>query len=177
MKAFIMEDPFGLRVIAFVAGLLQITFSILYLARVIVTQPEVRDQFTAVWNIIFGVVVCIIEGKESWLDACCNIQSRVFHWAFFLATLVGRAVFYLYVGTMSLLTLPYIDDFWWFCNLVLGFTFVLIAVFQVSWYYIGPICGCTAYREQCDDAAAMRGGGPSTIGAAQEQPGAPPQFS
>mmetsp|Transcript_69677 Transcript_69677/g.167243 ORF Transcript_69677/g.167243 Transcript_69677/m.167243 type:complete len:219 (-) Transcript_69677:129-785(-) len=168
MKAFVMKDPNSIRVIAFITGFLLVLFSILWLALPGLFRSfnaPVDDYIRNVWNIAFGLLIMIVEGKESWMDMFCNIQARVFHYAFFLATLGGRAVFYLFVGCMTLVEQPELDDVGWqIVNFCIGMTFVLIAAAQLFLYYVGPYCGCQAYKSEFD-ATAMHGAGPP--GAAQ----------
>ena len=52
------------------------------------------------------VIICICEGKEDWMKSCGDIQSKLFQRCFFLATQTGRATFYFYVGSMTILLLP-----------------------------------------------------------------------
>ena len=52
------------------------------------------------------VIICICEGKEDWMKSCGDIQSKLFQRCFFLATQTGRAFFYFYVGSMTILLLP-----------------------------------------------------------------------
>ena len=52
------------------------------------------------------MVICICDGKEDWMKSCGDIQTKLFGRAFFLATQTGRALFYFYVGSMTILILP-----------------------------------------------------------------------
>lgn len=40
------------------------------------------------------------------MKSCGDIQTKLFGRAFFLATQTGRALFYFYVGSMTILILP-----------------------------------------------------------------------
>jgi len=58
------------------------------------------------YNVLFAVVMCIIEGKPEWYLRCGNIQARLFAAAAFLASRAGRGTLYFYMGSMNLFMLP-----------------------------------------------------------------------
>ena len=57
-------------------------------------------------SVIGKVIICICDGKEDWMRACGDVQTKLFQRAFFLATPTGKAFFYFYVGSMTILMLP-----------------------------------------------------------------------
>mmetsp|Transcript_57486 Transcript_57486/g.136735 ORF Transcript_57486/g.136735 Transcript_57486/m.136735 type:complete len:245 (+) Transcript_57486:57-791(+) len=149
VKAFVMENPASIRVISFLVGLTLMVVSVLG-CTIAATTFGAREYLTNFYNVIFGIVICISEGRDSW-TCCCNLQERLFNQFFFLATVTGRATFYFFVGSMTLLVLPHLDEwFWEVIYVVLGFALVLIALCQYFLYFFGAACGCSAHKDALD---------------------------
>jgi len=142
-KAYVMDNPPSLKVTAFVTGVCLIIFSVLMLI-----NPTIFGELnftpahylTNLYNIGFGVIIIICDGKESWMKCCCNVQVRLFYQCFFLATVTGRALFYIYVGIGSLLV-PHN----WFLSIfngLIGGTLLFLGFAYIGIYWLGGFCGC-----------------------------------
>merc|ERR1711976_626956 len=103
----------------FLIGLILITFSIMGCFNLFGAAFEPREYLTNIYNVFFGMIICICDGKESWMQSCGDIQNKLFKHAFFLATQTGRAVFYFYIGSMTLLVLPE-NDLWKVIYMLIG---------------------------------------------------------
>merc|ERR1712050_227924 len=65
-----------------------------------------RETLQSVYTFFFGLVICVCDIKAEWIDKCCSIQQKLFRYCNFLATQLGRAFFYFYVGSITLLIMP-----------------------------------------------------------------------
>merc|ERR550537_609843 len=106
VKAYIFENPVSVKIMCFIMGLVIITFSILGCFSLFGADFKPSEYLTNVYNIFFGIIICICDGKESWMKNLCDVQAKIFTYCYCLATQTGRAIFYLYVGSMTLLLLP-----------------------------------------------------------------------
>lgn len=145
VKAYITENPPSLKICCFVTGLMIMAFSI---AGVFLAGGLDPVQYVhTVYNVCFGLMICICDGKESWGKALCNVQELLFKYCFALATKTGRALFYFYVGSTTILLLP--DGFIWpFIYVVMGGVLCLLAVTMLFLEWCGQYCGCKeSYRD------------------------------
>ncbi|CAJ1334974.1 unnamed protein product, partial [Effrenium voratum] len=92
VKAYIQENPSSIKIMSFVVGLVLIAFSILGCINPFQVAFQPKEYLCNVYNVLFGVVICICDGKESWMRSCGDIQAKLFQKAFFLATQTGRAL-------------------------------------------------------------------------------------
>eukprot|EP00929_Paragymnodinium_shiwhaense_P074337 TRINITY_DN38030_c0_g2_i1.p1 TRINITY_DN38030_c0_g2~~TRINITY_DN38030_c0_g2_i1.p1 ORF type:complete len:210 (+),score=55.28 TRINITY_DN38030_c0_g2_i1:69-698(+) len=147
VKAYIQENPTSVKVFCFMTGLILIVFSLLGCFNIFGGIVAPRQYLTNVYNVIFGLIICICDGKESWMKSCFDVQSKLFQYAFFLATQTGRALFYLYVGTMTLLVLP--DSwFWSLLYIIIGGVLCLLAILMLIIQWCGGLCGCSKRYSQ-----------------------------
>eukprot|EP00913_Durusdinium_trenchii_P012190 g11449.t1 len=90
-------------------------------------------------SVIGKVIICICDGKEDWMRACGDVQTKLFQRAFFLATPTGKAFFYFYVGSMTILMLP--EGIWSVIYIILGSCLSLLALVMLFFQYCGGYCG------------------------------------
>merc|ERR1712032_1179647 len=74
---------------------------------------------------VFGLVIFLADVRSSWANAFFGSQRILFQYCHFLATSVGRAIFFVYVGLIILFMLPE-SDTWKAIYIILG----------------GLLCGC-----------------------------------
>merc|ERR1711879_1097641 len=55
----------------------------------------------ALWNLVFATCIIVIEAKPQW-SCVAGAQSWLFSHAPFLSRHMGRALFYIYVGSINL---------------------------------------------------------------------------
>mmetsp|Transcript_25012 Transcript_25012/g.40189 ORF Transcript_25012/g.40189 Transcript_25012/m.40189 type:complete len:216 (+) Transcript_25012:97-744(+) len=147
ITAYIMENPTSVKIMCFMMGIVLIIFSILGCFGLFGADDfEPKHYLAQVYNVFFGIIICICDGKESWMkDCCCDVQSKLFANAYILANQTGRAVFYLYVASMTLLLLP---DNWtkvFYC--AIGGILGLLALWMLIVDWFGKYCGCKSYHE------------------------------
>eukprot|EP00439_Symbiodinium_sp_Y106_P069210 s4767_g11.t2 len=124
VQAYISENPTSLKILCFCSGLALIAFSLLGL---------------------FNPFDINIIPKESWLRACGDLQGTLFRKAYFLASQTGRSLFYLYVGTMTLLLLPGgILDFF---NRIIGIALCVLAMLMLARDWCAPLCCKDSYNQ------------------------------
>ncbi|OLP77370.1 hypothetical protein AK812_SmicGene42568, partial [Symbiodinium microadriaticum] len=119
VTAYIQENPASLKTMCFCIGLLLMIFSIVTLINPFAVLFMPRHYLANIYNIMFGVIICICDGKESWMRNCGDVQAKLFQKAFILANPAGRAMFYIYVGTMTMLLVPG-DGLWMIIYIILG---------------------------------------------------------
>lgn len=141
IKAYITENPASVKVACFTIGLILIVFSILGCFNLFDAAFEPKEYLNNLYNVFFGVIICICDGRESWMKACFNVQEKLFMYAYFLASQTGRAFFYFYVGSMTVLVLP--DSwFWKVVYVCIGGVLCLLALLMLFLDWCGPFCGC-----------------------------------
>jgi len=165
ITAYITENPASVKVMCFVVGLVLMVFSILGCFSLFGAEWKAKEYLNNIYNIFFGLLICICEGRDSWQQACCNVRDKLHAYAFFLATHTGKACFYLYVGTMTILVLPD-STFWSIIYVIIGSVLSLLALWMLFLAWCGKICGCkTGYEDMGPDPPAPASGTPprSTI--------------
>ena len=70
-----------------------------------------RDSLQMFYQCIFGFVLVLIDMREQWANYCLGLQTKLFTYCNFLASQTGRALFYFYVGSISIFLWPS-SDFW-----------------------------------------------------------------
>merc|ERR1712232_196662 len=141
IKGYIQENPTSVKVLCFFTGLVLMVFSSLGLFNIFGAAFEPKQYLTNVYNVFFGFLICVCDGKESWMKSCFDIQEKVFRYAYFLATQTGRAIFYIYIGSMTLLVLP--DNwFWKVIYIIIGGVLCLLAMLMLIINWCGRFCGC-----------------------------------
>eukprot|EP00928_Gymnodinium_smaydae_P036164 TRINITY_DN25314_c0_g1_i1.p1 TRINITY_DN25314_c0_g1~~TRINITY_DN25314_c0_g1_i1.p1 ORF type:complete len:246 (-),score=51.69 TRINITY_DN25314_c0_g1_i1:97-732(-) len=142
IKVYIQENPASVKVFCFMTGLVLVTFSILGLFNVFEAAFEPGEYVFNVFNVVFGFIICICDGKESWMKQCFNAQERLFTQAYFLATQTGRAMFYFYIGSMTMLTLPE-SWVWKIVYFAIGGVLCILALLMLFIQHCGERCGCS----------------------------------
>lgn len=140
MTAYVMENPTSLKIISFLIGLTLMVFSVLGVFNLFDAAFEPKEYLNNFYNIVFSVLICVINGKESWMESCFDIQNKVYRNCFLLATPVGRALFYFYAGSMTLLVLPH-GAFWVVVYVILGSLLCVIGLLMLFLQYFGHLCG------------------------------------
>eukprot|EP00440_Ansanella_granifera_P023026 gb/GFBE01025006.1/.p1 GENE.gb/GFBE01025006.1/~~gb/GFBE01025006.1/.p1 ORF type:complete len:199 (+),score=49.90 gb/GFBE01025006.1/:1-597(+) len=141
IKAYIQENPTSVKVVCFLLGLILIVFSILGCFNLFGAAFKPKEYLTNVYNVFFGIIICICDGKESWMQKCGDVQAKLFQNAYILATQTGRAIFYFYVGSMTLLVLPD-SAFWQIFYIAIGALLCLMALFMLVTAWCGRYLGC-----------------------------------
>ena len=144
VTVYIQENPASIKTMCFCIGLLLMIFSIITLFNPFAVLFMPRHYLANVYNIIFGIIICICDGKESWMQSCGDVQAKLFQKAFILANPTGRAMFYIYVGTMTMLLVPG-DGLWMIIYIILGSTLCIMALLMLFMHYCGHLCGARTY--------------------------------
>mmetsp|Transcript_74390 Transcript_74390/g.210496 ORF Transcript_74390/g.210496 Transcript_74390/m.210496 type:complete len:210 (-) Transcript_74390:22-651(-) len=141
IKMYIQENPASVKIACFVVGLILIVFSILGLFNIFNAALDPAEYLGNVYNVFFGIIICICDGKESWMKSCWDVQAKLFQYAYVLATQTGRALFYFYIGSMTILILP--DSFIWsVIYIVLGSLLCSLALLMLFIHWCGRYFGC-----------------------------------
>jgi hypothetical protein len=141
IQAYIQEFPDSVRMFSFVFGFLYagynalmciVTFGRLLGSFNLTLLPQFFSYF---YSILFGLVICILEGKPIWSWRVGEFQKVVFRNCAFLMGYKGRGLFYTYLAVLSL------GDAWqevgkplWWIDLLfgLGLTFMSLAGFTLT---------------------------------------------
>jgi len=111
IRAHIQESHVGIRAYCFCVALALLVSSILGMFKVFDAVFSPFQYLWAVYNAIFAAMIIVMDGKPEWFSRCGGLQERLYRNAPFLATSMGRAALYFYVGSVNLLLLP--DGFLW----------------------------------------------------------------
>lgn len=103
VRQYVQENHCSVKALSFSIALALLVFSILGLANVFDAVFRPSQYLFAFYNIIFAGMIVILEGKTEWFP---TLQNRLFSNAAFLATQSGRALAYLFVGSINLFVLP-----------------------------------------------------------------------
>jgi hypothetical protein len=100
IRAYIQEFPDTFRTFSFMVGMAFTFFhliSLIFLWNIV----SVRWYLENVFFVLFGLIICIIEGKDTWYMRFGNLQEKVFQQCSLLMSFKGRGIFYLYLATTS----------------------------------------------------------------------------
>merc|ERR1712079_472063 len=89
-----------------------------------------RDRLQCVYSTFFGLIIFLSDLKTEWANKFYNMQSILFYHFYFLATQMGRAFFYFYVGSITLLMLPG-STFWNFTYFFFGTVLCLLGIAMI----------------------------------------------
>merc|ERR1712194_291636 len=105
---------------------------------------EPKHYLSNLYNVFFGLLICICDGKESWGKACFDIQEKLFRNAYILATQTGRAIFYIYVGSTITFVLPDWSEypFWSLVYGLMGTLLCILAILMLLLAWCSDCCGC-----------------------------------
>merc|ERR1712146_613469 len=92
--------------LAFIVSLALLTSSILGAFNILGAAFDPIHYLFGFYNALFAFIIVVIEGKAEWFQRLGDIQTKIFGAASFLASKVGRALFYFYVGSINLILLP-----------------------------------------------------------------------
>lgn len=104
ISSLVFESPVGLRILSCALGLLLAAVSGLSVFGVLGDDRWTNGEtLQCLYLMCFGFLICVANGKADWLNKCYSLQDRLFRYFHFLGTLVGRAILYFYVGSITLL--------------------------------------------------------------------------
>jgi hypothetical protein len=138
VRTYFQESHCSLQILCFSVALALLVSSILGIINVFKAFFRPLQYMFAFWNIIFAIVIIIIDGRSSWFG---NLQTRLFRSASFLSSYRGRALFYLYVGSLNLTMLP-ASAIWKLVYVIIGGTLCLISAIMLA-----SSCGCCGSRD------------------------------
>jgi len=129
----------SIRACCFMVAIALLVSSILGMANVFNAAFHPLQYLLAAYNLLFALVIVIIEGEREWFKRIFDLQGRLFGAAPCLSWRAGRAAFYFYVGSINLLLLPE-SWIWKIINLCIG----------------GGLCGCGLLMmvQRCCDRGA-----------------------
>mmetsp|Transcript_58757 Transcript_58757/g.110065 ORF Transcript_58757/g.110065 Transcript_58757/m.110065 type:complete len:197 (-) Transcript_58757:84-674(-) len=152
VQAYISENPASVKVLCFCIGLALMLLSLLGLINPLGIAFQPKETLCNLYNFLFGVIICLCDGKESWVRSCGDLQGKLFQRAFFLATQTGRSFFYLYVGSTTLLLLNG-NWFWDMINIVIGSGLCFLALVMLFMRWCGHHCGQGSYGQMASPTA------------------------
>eukprot|EP00929_Paragymnodinium_shiwhaense_P110104 TRINITY_DN76809_c0_g1_i1.p1 TRINITY_DN76809_c0_g1~~TRINITY_DN76809_c0_g1_i1.p1 ORF type:complete len:175 (-),score=40.48 TRINITY_DN76809_c0_g1_i1:138-662(-) len=99
-----------------------------------------KEILQCIYVSVFGGVIVLCDIKEQWANQCFDIQKKFFQYFYFLATQTGRAMFYFYVGSITLLMLPE-SDIWRIVFVILGGLLCFMGLLLIALRYCPSCCG------------------------------------
>eukprot|EP00929_Paragymnodinium_shiwhaense_P054785 TRINITY_DN2745_c0_g1_i1.p1 TRINITY_DN2745_c0_g1~~TRINITY_DN2745_c0_g1_i1.p1 ORF type:complete len:248 (+),score=53.65 TRINITY_DN2745_c0_g1_i1:89-745(+) len=117
VRQYIQESHLSVRIIAFCTALVLLVTSILGVFNVFSALFKPYQYLVAFYNVLFACIIIVADGKPEWFVNFWDLQNMLFRQAAFLASQLGRAMFYFYVGLINLCMLP---DTWLWKMIYLG---------------------------------------------------------
>lgn len=150
IPTYIAQNPMLCKALCCIAGVVLSITSLVGMIMLGVDGIGVAGILQCIYMIVFGLVITIIDlGDDTSSRFCCNLQGRIFHYMNFLATESGRALFYFYVGSLTMLLLP--DNTSW------KVVYILVGVFlciQGISLIVVRYCNCNKEASQTTPPAA-----------------------
>mmetsp|Transcript_16027 Transcript_16027/g.30209 ORF Transcript_16027/g.30209 Transcript_16027/m.30209 type:complete len:200 (+) Transcript_16027:48-647(+) len=153
LSIYVQHNPAGVKIFCCIAGLALSVISILSIVGVAKFSDEdkwtARDSLQNVYTFFFGLVIVAIDMKEDWANRFFGLQSKIFLYCQFLASQTGRALFYFYVGSMSIFLLQ-TWGFWMIVYIVLGGGLCLLGLIMLVLRW----CPCCQDQSSASAASA-----------------------
>jgi len=102
----VRSQPMSVRLACFLAALALFIASVLSCINIFGAFLQPFHFLVAVYNIIFSVVLMLLDAQNEWLPRLSSLKLRVIEQAAFLGTFDGRAIFCIYVGSLNLALMP-----------------------------------------------------------------------
>eukprot|EP00397_Hematodinium_sp_SG-2012_P040952 GEMP01044993.1.p1 GENE.GEMP01044993.1~~GEMP01044993.1.p1 ORF type:complete len:228 (-),score=34.21 GEMP01044993.1:1094-1741(-) len=148
LKIYVTENPASLKMICFVTALCLIVFSIIGIIN-ITNVADPIDYIVTIFNVIFGFLIVVTEGKASW--GFCGVREKIFQNFGFLTYPAGRSGFYIYVGIMVLGILPS-ETFWKVLYIIMGVTLAVCGILQLCMERFRGPSAASNHQHMTDDA-------------------------
>ncbi|CAJ1366097.1 unnamed protein product [Effrenium voratum] len=146
LTIYVQHNPTIVKMLCCAVGLALSVISILSIVGVAQMSDaekwSARDTLQTVYTFVFGFVLILIDMKEDWANKYFGLQTKLFVYGNFLATYTGRALFYFYVGSISLFLLP-TSEFWKFVYIILGGFLCVLGLLMLGLRYCSCCCGTT----------------------------------
>eukprot|EP00429_Kryptoperidinium_foliaceum_P067385 CAMPEP_0176064076 /NCGR_PEP_ID=MMETSP0120_2-20121206/31958_1 /TAXON_ID=160619 /ORGANISM="Kryptoperidinium foliaceum, Strain CCMP 1326" /LENGTH=199 /DNA_ID=CAMNT_0017397649 /DNA_START=30 /DNA_END=629 /DNA_ORIENTATION=- len=136
LSTYVAQNPTSVKFICCLLGLALSVASVLSMFNLIGNE-EAHEKWDrsrtmqSAYIFFFGMVIVFCELREEWANKGCELQVKLFRYFYFLATQPGRAVFYFYVGSVSLLMWPE-SDLWKWIYLSLGGALCLLGAIMIG---------------------------------------------
>mmetsp|Transcript_18116 Transcript_18116/g.31764 ORF Transcript_18116/g.31764 Transcript_18116/m.31764 type:complete len:188 (-) Transcript_18116:78-641(-) len=124
VRSYVQESHCSVQVLCFCTALALLIASVLSVINVFQAVFNPFRYLFAFWNAIFAICIIIMDGKSTWFE---RSQQKLFSAAAFLSGPRGRAVFYLYVGSINV---GMFKDSWFYA--VVGIILCVISVIMLS---------------------------------------------
>lgn len=106
IKLYVFQNPAPFHAVSFCCGFVLTLLSFIGLLPGVQGIVVPSQHIICLYNMIFGIIIMIVDGKQGIVDKCCGIQTKTFQHFPFLLRRYGRACFYVYVGTLIIFTVP-----------------------------------------------------------------------
>eukprot|EP00747_Dinoflagellata_sp_TGD_P206950 gnl/TRDRNA2_/TRDRNA2_80571_c0_seq1.p1 gnl/TRDRNA2_/TRDRNA2_80571_c0~~gnl/TRDRNA2_/TRDRNA2_80571_c0_seq1.p1 ORF type:complete len:206 (-),score=24.47 gnl/TRDRNA2_/TRDRNA2_80571_c0_seq1:70-639(-) len=139
ISAYVQENPCAVKVMCCIMGLALSVLSLFGVIGVIHNEKgwHPKESLQNFYMFFFGLMIFFCDIPQEWANKAFNIQSKLFHYVHFLATQTGRACFYFYVGSITLLMMPD-SELWKLLYIILGGTLCLLGIILIALRY----CPC-----------------------------------
>mmetsp|Transcript_106170 Transcript_106170/g.243063 ORF Transcript_106170/g.243063 Transcript_106170/m.243063 type:complete len:212 (-) Transcript_106170:39-674(-) len=148
---YVSQNPKSLSVLCFCSGLALTVLSILGVINLFnLMDPE--QWLVSFYNMGFGLIIAVVDGKPEWMDKCFGVHSKIMRNFGFLQSLRGRAFFYFYVGSTSIMLLPD-SDLWLVLYCIIGGVLMAIGLIMLCLSCRGQPVPHQAFQSQDSGAA------------------------
>eukprot|EP00747_Dinoflagellata_sp_TGD_P021463 gnl/TRDRNA2_/TRDRNA2_128503_c0_seq3.p1 gnl/TRDRNA2_/TRDRNA2_128503_c0~~gnl/TRDRNA2_/TRDRNA2_128503_c0_seq3.p1 ORF type:complete len:219 (+),score=28.06 gnl/TRDRNA2_/TRDRNA2_128503_c0_seq3:69-725(+) len=159
VRTYVQESNCSVKIVCFISGLILFGSSILGIINIFGAVFKPHQYITALYNCAFAIAIIICEGKPEWWVRCFDVQMKLFAMAAFLASRTGRALFYLYIGTINIFLLPD-NDFWKFLHIAVGALLVICSLLMLAMRW-----GCIPKKQnEAEIEGGYRGDGGANTG-------------
>jgi len=135
VRSYVQESHCSVQVLCFCAALALLVASVLSVINVFQAFFKPFAYLFAFWNAVFAICIIIMDGRSSWFESS---QQKLFSAAAFLSNPRGRALFYLYVGSINVVMMK---DSWLYA--IVGIILCIISVIM-----LGSSCHCWQREER-----------------------------
>eukprot|EP00408_Alexandrium_pacificum_P022924 CAMPEP_0171190276 /NCGR_PEP_ID=MMETSP0790-20130122/18774_1 /TAXON_ID=2925 /ORGANISM="Alexandrium catenella, Strain OF101" /LENGTH=173 /DNA_ID=CAMNT_0011655405 /DNA_START=98 /DNA_END=619 /DNA_ORIENTATION=+ len=148
VSTYVQKNPAAVQIFCCICGLVLSVVSVMSIFNLIggnsneeENKERLRDNLQSFYTFFFGLVIFVVDAPESWINKCYGLQSAIFQYFYFLATQTGRALFYFYVGSITLLMLPK-SELWKIIFISVGGALCFLGLVQIVLR-----CCCTTQQE------------------------------
>merc|ERR1719321_930463 len=101
VQAYVEQFPESVRIFSFIVGVCYVIYNF-YVFFEQILFGVTHNLASIFYNMIFGGVICCIEGKEEWSFRFGMYQKTIFQECAFLMGYRGRGIFYLYLSVLNM---------------------------------------------------------------------------
>eukprot|EP00397_Hematodinium_sp_SG-2012_P064436 GEMP01091117.1.p1 GENE.GEMP01091117.1~~GEMP01091117.1.p1 ORF type:complete len:190 (+),score=35.51 GEMP01091117.1:64-633(+) len=108
VRGHIQDSPSAIRAGSFVGGLCVIVVATLNVLNVFTLTYDCITYLVNVYQLLFGLITLFLEGKKTWW-CVTSVQTAIYREAHFLSLINGRALFYIFEGSLFVIQVQFMS--------------------------------------------------------------------